>query len=274
MKLTKYVSITKCILFSLLIGTSSTIAKEPENSLISGTVFRDCLACPEMSVIPSGTFLMGSTRGKKRELPVTKITIRNPLAVSRYEITFDEWDACYTARGCSKRPSDRGWGRGKRPVINVLLTDIAEYLSWLTKKTGHVYRLPSESEWEYAARAGSQTEFSWGNQMQIGAANCRNCGTEWSGLKSAPVGQFKPNAWGLYDVHGNVLEYVTDCWTTNHDKVPTDGSPTITEGCLSKVVKGGAWYYLPKVSRSASRARNDKRVFSYVIGFRAFREID
>jgi formylglycine-generating enzyme required for sulfatase activity len=274
MKLTKYVSITKCILFSLLIGTSSTIAKEPENSLISGTVFRDCLACPEMSVIPSGTFLMGSTRGKKRELPVTKITIRNPLAVSRYEITFDEWDACYTARGCSKRPSDRGWGRGKRPVINVLLTDIAEYLSWLTKKTGHVYRLPSESEWEYAARAGSQTEFSWGNQMQIGAANCRNCGTEWSGLKSAPVGQFKPNAWGLYDVHGNVLEYVTDCWTTSHDKVPTDGSPIITKGCLSKVVKGGAWYYLPKVSRSASRARNDKRVFSYFIGFRAFREID
>ena len=258
----------------MLIGTSSTIAKEPENSLISGTVFKDCLACPEMSVIPSGTFLMGSTRGKKRELPVTKITIRNPLAVSRYEITFDEWDACYTARGCSKKPSDRGWGRGKRPVINVLLTDIAEYLSWLTKKTGHVYRLPSESEWEYAARAGSQTEFSWGNQMQIGAANCRNCGTEWSGLKSAPVGQFKPNAWGLYDVHGNVLEYVTDCWTTNHDKVPTDGSPIITEGCLSKVVKGGAWYYLPKVSRSASRARNDKRVFSYVIGFRAFREID
>ena len=258
----------------MLIGTSSTIAKESANSLISGTVFRDCLACPEMSVIPSGTFLMGSTRGKKRELPVTKITIRNPLAVSRYEITFNEWDACYTARGCSKKPSDRGWGRGKRPVINVLLTDIAEYLSWLTKKTGHVYRLPSESEWEYAARAGSQTAFSWGDQMQIGAANCRNCGTEWSGLKSAPVGQFKPNAWGLYDVHGNVLEYVTDCWTTNHDKLPTDGSPIITESCLSKVVKGGAWYYLPKVSRSASRARNDKRVFSYFIGFRAFREID
>ena len=274
MKLTKYVSITKCILFSLLIGTSSTIAKEPENSLISGTVFRDCLACPEMSVIPSGTFLMGSTRGKKRELPVTKITIRNPLAVSRYEITFDEWDACYTARGCSKRPSDRGWGRGKRPVINVLLTDIAEYLSWLTKKTGHVYRLPSESEWEYAARAGSQTEFSWGNQMQIGAANCRNCGTEWSGLKSAPVGQFKPNAWGLYDVHGNVLEYVTDCWTTNHNNLPNDGSPILTKNCLSKVVKGGAWYYLPKVSRSASRARNDRRVSGYFIGFRAFRELN
>jgi len=274
MELLKHVSIVKYLLLSSIISTSIALSKEPVGSFIPGTSFKDCPNCPEMSVIPSGTFMMGSTKGKKRELPITKITIAKPLAVGRYEITFDDWDICYDAEGCSKRPSDRGWGRGKRPVINVLLEDIHEYTSWLTKKTGFTYRLPSESEWEYAARAGSQTEFSWGDQMQIGAANCRGCGTEWSGIQSAPVGQFKANAWGLYDVHGNVLEYVRDCWSKSHDNLPTDGSPKITKHCLSKVVKGGAWYYLPKVSRSASRARNDKRVISYFIGFRVLREID
>jgi len=239
-----------------------------------GYSFKDCSTCPEMIVIPAGTFLIGSTKGKKRELPIKNITIRRPLAVSRYEITFNEWDACYAAGGCSRNPPDRSWGRGKRPVINILHTDIAEYMDWISTKTGHKYRLPSEAEWEYAARAGSRTEFFWGDKMVLGSANCRGCGSRWSGHKSAPVGQFKPNAWGLYDVHGNVLEHVTDCWMPNHQSLPTNGSPVITKNCLSKVVKSGAWYYLSKVSRSASRVRNDIRVFSYFIGFRAFREID
>jgi formylglycine-generating enzyme required for sulfatase activity len=259
----------------LWINFSANVATAPakENQINVGTVFKDCPMCPEMSVIPSGTFLMGSIKGRKRERPVTKITIPRPLAVGRYEVTFDQWDACFTDGGCSKKPSDRGWGRGSRPIINILLTDIAEYVSWLSRKTGHLYRLPSESEWEYAARAGSQTEFYWGDQMRPGAANCRGCGTQWSGHQSSPVGQFKPNAWGLYDMHGNVLEYVTDCWSKSHDKIPIDGSPKLTDNCLNKVVKGGSWYYLSRVSRSASRARNDKRVFSYFIGFRVFREL-
>jgi len=239
-----------------------------------GYSFKDCPTCPEMIVIPAGSFLMGSTKGKKRELPIKKITIKRPLAVGRYEITFNEWDSCYADGGCSKQPSDRNWGRGKRPVINILHTDIAEYIIWISKKTGHKYRLPSEAEWEYAARAGSRTEFFWGDKMILGSANCRGCGSRWSGQKSAPIGQFKPNAWGLYDVHGNVLEHVNDCWTPNHQNLPKDGSPVIINNCLSKVVKSGAWYYLSKVSRSASRVRNDTRVFSYFIGFRVFREMD
>jgi formylglycine-generating enzyme required for sulfatase activity len=263
------------IVFSLFVSLTSAMAETPSAKvLVPGDIFRDCPNCPEMTVIPAGSFMMGSTKGKKRELPVKKITIKKPLAVSRYEITFDEWDACHAEGGCSKKPFDRDWGRGKRPVMNVLHTDIAEYMAWLTKKSGHTYRLPSEAEWEYAARAGSETEFTWGDQMKSGAANCRGCGTKWSGIKSAPVGQFKPNAWGLYDVHGNVLEHVTDCWTKSHKKLPTDGSPLVTKKCLSKVVKSGAWYYLSRVSRSSSRARNDTRVFSYFIGFRAFRELN
>ena len=261
---------TLFIVFALLSSAESARTAE----LYPGDFFRDCPTCPEMAVIPAGSFMMGSTKGKKRELPVTKVTIKKPLAVSRYEITFDEWDACYAAGGCSKKPFDRDWGRGKRPVMNVLHTDIAEFMAWLSKKTGHTYRLPSEAEWEYAARADSETEFTWGDQMLSGAANCRGCGTKWSGIKSAPVGQFKPNPWGLYDMHGNVLEHVTDCWTKSHNKLPTDGSPLVAKKCLSKVVKGGAWYYLSRVSRSSSRARNDTRVFSYFIGFRVFREMD
>lgn len=275
MKSTRFIIKTCFILFSIVIGGgdahAGSLARSP---LKPGDIFKDCSSCPEMTVIPAGSFMMGSRQGKKRELPITKITIAKPLAVSRYEITFDQWDACQAAGGCTEKPFDRNWGRGNRPVINVLPKDIVEYMAWLSQKTGHTYRLPSEAEWEYAARAGTTTEFSWGDQMRSGAANCRGCGTKWSGVKSAPVGQFEPNAWGLYDMHGNVLEHVADCWSKSHSKIPTDGSPLIAEKCLSKVVKGGAWYYLSRVSRSASRVRNDSRVFSYFIGFRAFREID
>jgi len=181
-------------LIVILTITSGSAYAEAGKTLKPGDIFRDCTICPEMTVIPAGSFKMGSTKGKKRELPVTQITISKPLAVSRYEITFDEWDACHAEGGCKKKPFDRDWGRGKRPVMNVLPKDIVEYMAWISKKTGHTYRLPSEAEWEYAARAGTKTEFSWGDQMLPGGANCRGCGTKWSGIKSAPVGRFKPNA--------------------------------------------------------------------------------
>ena len=275
MKLSKLI-LKGCIICLILhTGCKETKSEDMDSKFLKvGNTFKDCLTCPEMIIIPNGSFMMGSEKGKKRELPVTRITIKKRLAVSRYEITFAEWDACHAAAGCTTKPYDRGWGRGKRPVINILHADIAQYFEWLEKTTGHKYRLPSESEWEYAARAGSKTEFFWGNNIKLGAANCRECGTKWSGLKTAPVGQFRPNAWGLFDLHGNVLEYVTDCWSKSHENLPTDGSPLITKTCKSKVIKGGSWYYLPSVSRSSSRARNDIRVASYFIGFRAFREID
>jgi len=238
-----------------------------------GYVFKDCGVCPEMVVIPSGTFKMGSLKGKKSERPVHTITIYQHLAAGRFEVTFEEWDACHREGGCSKKVHDRDWGRQNRPVINVLYSDIQEYLTWIREKTSSFYRLPSEAEWEYAARAGTTTEYWWGNEMKKGYANCRDCGTKWSGIKSAPVGSFKPNPWGLYDLHGNLLEYVEDCWTKNHGTVPKNALPYLKSNCRSRVIKGGAWYYLPKASRSAYRTKNDTRVFSYLIGFRVFREI-
>ncbi|MEE2745357.1 MAG: formylglycine-generating enzyme family protein, partial [Pseudomonadota bacterium] len=239
-----------------------------------GKVFRDCSTCPEMVVIPPGKFFIGSYNGKPRERPVQKISIEKPLAFSVYEITFDDWDSCHNTGGCLNAVGDRGWWRGKRPVINVLLSDINQYIVWIRKKTTRHYRLPSEAEWEYAARAGSSTEYWWGDKMLYGYANCRHCGSKWGGISSAPVGSFKRNPWGLYDINGNVLEYVSDCWSNDHTGIPANGSPKTSGNCLSRVVKGGAWYYLPKVSRSASRVRNDNRIFSYVIGFRIVREIN
>ena len=267
---------TKNVLFHFCLAafiTTLLVNKSTGNDLEPGNLFKDCTVCPEMIVIPSGSFNMGSSQGKKNELPIQEITIAKPYAIGRFEITFNEWDICHAEGGCLRKVHDRGWGRGYRPVINVLYADIQEYFSWISNKTNQLYRLPSEAEWEYAARAGTTTEYWWGNKMIKGNANCRGCGTKWSGKMSAPVGSFKGNPWGLYDMHGNLLEYVEDCWTNNHENVSGDGSPTVNSECLSRVIKGGAWYYLPRVSRSAYRARNDTRVFSYVIGFRALREL-
>ena len=254
----------------LILDLHEASAKDPNTS----SVFKDCRICPEMVVIPAGIFNMGSRKGKKRELPIQRITIHKPFAIGRFEITFDEWDFCHADGGCSKKIHDRGWGRGRRPVINVLYSDIQEYTTWISNKTSEKYRLPSEAEWEYAARAGTTTEYWWGDHMTSGGANCRDCGTKWSGLKSAPVGSFKANPWGLFDVHGNVLEYVEDCWTDNHRGAAGNASPKVIPKCSSRVIKSGAWYYLPTVSRSAYRARNDTRVFSYFIGFRVFRMLN
>jgi len=257
-------------LLALIGGTAPVSAAE---SLAPGTVFRDCeKICPEVVVIPAGHYVMGSD--EKAESPRVPVTIAKPFALGRFETTFDEFDACVDAGGCAKKPFDRDWGRGRRPVHTVTLAEIEQYLGWLSKTTGHKYRLPSEEEWEYAARAGTTTKYWFGNIMIAGEVNCRDCATEWSAVKSAPVGSFKPNPWGLYDVHGNLNELVADCWNTSHAGAPADGSARTDGDCKSRVFKGGAWYYNPRAARSAWRARNDTRVASYVFGFRVLRELD
>jgi len=240
-----------------------------------GDVFQDCEHCPSLTVVPSGKFVMGSEKeGRPAEMPLVDVTIAKPFAIGRFEVTFDEYDFCNEQGGCDIKPFDRGWGRGTRPVHTVTFEQIQQYLRWISKTTGKTYRLPSEEEWEYAARAGTTTEYWFGDVMIAGEVNCRDCATEWSNVKSAPVGSFKPNPWGLYDVHGNEFEIVQDCWNETHVGAPTDGSALMTGECGSHVSKGGAWYYLPKVARSASRARNDARVASYIFGFRVVRELD
>lgn len=258
------------LLWTYLFAISPAQAADPA---VPGAVFRDCeKICPELVVIPAGTFVMGSD--EKAESPRIPVAIAKPFALGRFETTFDEFDACVEAGGCAKKPFDRDWGRGRRPVHTVTLAEIEDYLAWLGKTTGKRYRLPSEEEWEYAARAGTTTDYWFGDIMIAGEVNCRDCATEWSAVKSAPVGSFRPNPWGLYDVHGNLNELVADCWNPNHKGAPTDGSARTDGDCKSRVFKGGAWYYNPRASRSSWRARNDARVPSYVYGFRVLRELD
>jgi len=162
---------------------------------------------------------------------------------------------------------DHGWGRGSRPVINVTYNAIETYLSWLSDTTGHVYRLPSEQEWEYAARAGTSTAYWWGDSVGENHANCRECGSPWSGRQSAPVGSFSANPWGFHDMNGNVWEWTQSCWTPRHDSLETEAD------CDSPVIRGGSWYYVPALSRASYRYKNHKSVKSYNISFRILREI-
>jgi len=159
------------------------------------------------------------------------------------EVTFDEWDRCVTSGGGSHRPDDEGWGRGQRPVINVSWHDAQEYVSWLNGQVGgRPYRLPSESEWEYAARAGTVTRYTWGDSISgRGLAHCYGCGSRWDNESTAPVGSFGANGFGLHDMHGNVWELVGDCWNDSYEGAPRDGSVWRTGDCEIAPVRGGSW---------------------------------
>ena len=214
-----------------------------------GKVFRDCPECPEMVVVPAGSFTMGSPSSEKGrydgEGPQHRVTIPEPFAVGKYEVTFAEWDACVAAGGCyGHRLYDPGWGRGQRPVIVVSWEDAKAYVGWLSRKTGERYRLLSEAEWEYAARAGTRTRYHWGHSIGRNQANCDGCGSRWDDEKTAPVGSFPANGFGLHDVHGNVWEWVEDCWHGSYAGAPTDGRAWATGGdCERRVLRGGSWNY-------------------------------
>lgn len=239
----------------------------------AGAGFADCDGCPEMLVVPAGAFAMGANSRHGNERPVHDVAFAKPFAMSRFEITFDNYRACVDDGGCAIMPDDHKWGRGARPVINVTWEDARNYAAWLSKKTGHVYRLPSEAEWEYAARAGTKTAYFWGDEPGENLANCRDCGSRWSKRRTSPVGSFKPNPWGFHDMHGNVWEWTRDCWNETHDGAPGNGAARETGDCRRRVIRSGSWYYFSKNMRSAWRFKNDGRVKSYGIGIRVVREI-
>lgn len=257
--------------FLLAGGAACVTAEEPER--YPGEYFHDCEGCPELVVVPPGKFMMGAKGIDKHEIPVHQVTIAKTFAIGVFEVTFDEWAVCLKEKGCKRWPDDHKWGRGRRPVINLYYSEILQYLDWISKKTGKTYRLPSEAEWEYAARGGTSTQYWWGDEVGRGHANCRGCGTHWSGRLSAPVGSLKPNPFGLYDTAGNVWDYVADCWNPTHLGAPADGSARTEGRCGERVTKGGSWYYFSKLSRPAYRYKNDVRIKSYNIGFRVLREL-
>ena len=243
-------------------------AREP------GEVFRDCPTCPEMVVVPAGRFRMGCVSGRDcedDERPVHEVEVRS-FALGVYEVTFEEYDYFAAATG-RDRPSDLGWGRGGRPVINVSWEDATAYAAWLSQETGEVYRLPSESEWEYSARVGSTTRYSWGDSIGRNRANCSGCGGRWDDAnRTAPTGSFAANPWGLHDLNGNVWEWVEDCWHENYARAPRDGTAwTSGEDCRRRVLRGGSWQDNSGYLRSASRNRNVADLWHSSIGFRVAR---
>jgi formylglycine-generating enzyme required for sulfatase activity len=248
---------------------------------------------PKMVVVPADDFMMGSSPGEPvhfdAEHPRHQVTFTKPFAISQYEITFAEFDRFVDATG-HRKPSDKGWGkahwgRTDTPVFDVTWHDAQRYVEWLSEQTGKRYRLPSEAQWEYAARAGTTTAFNTGNCIHTDHANYHgqyefgDCPVAPGYFgKAVPVGSYEPNAWGLYDVHGNIFEWIRDCWHSNYEGAPDDGSAWMNEGdngdCERRVIRGGSWSGRPLDIRSAYRARNDVNFKSIFIGFRVMRELD
>jgi formylglycine-generating enzyme required for sulfatase activity len=249
-----------------------------DQMLKSGDSFRECAKdCPEMVVVPAGEFMMGSAADERdhygNEDPLHRVMISRPLAVSKFEVTFEQWDACVANGGCTHVP-DSNMGRGTKPVINVSWDDVQQYVVWISTMTGRPYRLLSEAEWEYAARAGTTTAFSWGDEIGENNANCNGCGSEWDSRRTAPVGSFAPNQFGLYDMHGNVWEWVEDCLHTNYEGAPKDGSAWIAQGdCNHRVVRGGSWAGYPVGLRSALRFWYSSDDHGNDLGFRVARTL-
>ena len=231
---------------------------------------------PEMMVIPAGRFLMGCVSGMNcgfNEKPIHEVSIGQSFALSKFEVTFAQWDVCVVDGGCNGyRPDDLGWERSSRPVIQVSWEDAQTYVSWLSRSTGENYRLPSESEWEYAARAGSTAQYNWGNDIGRNRANCDGCGSKWN-QRTAPVGSFAANAFGLQDMHGNVYEWVQDCWNDSYTGAPTDGRAWVHGDCEIRIVRGGSWDSGPRALRSADRSRVTTGVRGYFLGFRVTRTL-
>lgn len=261
-----------------LLGELQLIAK-----LQPGKPFKDCPQCPELVIAPPGSFEMGDPEGSGalgfvpfvggNELPRHAVSIAQPFAIGSREVTFAEWDACVADRACTYSPEDNGWGRDQRPVVGVSWSDAQQFVAWLSRKTGMPYRLPSEAEWEYAARAGAATNYPWGHEIGENQANCKGCGSRWDNQQTAPVASFKANAFGLYDVLGNASEWVDDCYVSGYEEAPTDGKPRTKEGCKTRVLRGGALYDRIKnvnVFRRFSDGADDREMW---YGFRVARAV-
>src|SRR5215207_2190731 len=268
-------------------------AIEPAKAVPPGVeTFRDCELCPVMVEVPSSQFTMGSPSTEQghqsSEEPQRLVKILKPFAIGQFEITFDDWNACVKDGSCQEKLKDEGWGRGTRPAIQVSWVDITNnYLPWLSKKAGHFYRLPSEAEWEYAARAQERTSFSFGSnsdeicafgngadqtaKAQNGAGSVAVCYDGFS--YTAPVGSFRPNQLGLFDMHGNVWEWVEDCWNESYETAPRNSAAWTAGDCSSRVVRGGSWNSNVNKLRSAARGWNNPGGRNRSIGFRVARDL-
>jgi NADPH:quinone reductase-like Zn-dependent oxidoreductase len=245
----------------VILLVDAAAAARTAGSATTRTAVESCTACPQMVTVPPGSFLMGGT---------VRITLPRALQVSRTEITFAQWDACIADGGCEFVPEDSGWGRGDRAVMGVSWDDVQQYLTWLSRRTGHPYRLLSDAEWEYAARAGTRTAYFWGDSD---ADICRYASVDSGGdacgaVRPTAVASHRPNAWGLYDMSGSMWEWVQDCWSDNLRRVPRDATPLVTSPCRWRGMRGGSWNFTPDYARSDSRSYSAPSIRYDSYGFR------
>jgi formylglycine-generating enzyme required for sulfatase activity len=260
--------------------TAAPPSKAIKPKQADGQTIRDCATCPELVLINSGRFAMGAgSEGLEQQVSLTtthEVQIAAPFAIGRYEITFDEWSQCVADGGCTSQPADENWGRGRRPVINVSFNDITQqYLPWLSRKTGFTYRLPTEAEWEFAARGGAAAPagkaYSFGDDESLLCQHGNSSDLAGTGgscsdgfANTAPAGSLKPNALGLFDMHGNVWEWMADCWQPQYSAKAAKP----TEACNTRVLRGGSWASNAAALRSAARGWESQDKSKNSIGFR------
>jgi formylglycine-generating enzyme required for sulfatase activity len=253
------------------------LTSQAEQMLKPGASFRECAKdCPEMVVVPAGAFMMGSPETEAGrfdvEGPQHDVAIAEPFAVSKFDATFADWDACVSVGGCPPL-SDAGMGRGTKPAINVSWDDAQRYVAWLSRMTDQPYRLLTEAEWEYAARAGATTAYSWGDAIGSGNADCAGCGSKWDDTETSPVGSFAANSFGLSDTAGDVWQWVRDCHHGDYTGAPADGSAWTSGDCETHMIRGGSWLNFPQLLRSANRYWYSAEFRASDIGFRVARTL-
>ncbi len=235
-------------------------------------VFRDCAECPEMVQIPPGSFRMGYDGGDPSERPARTVRIGNRIAVSKFEVTIGQWNACVAAKDCTYRPRTKN-APAASPVFKLSWQDAQSYIKWLRRVTGKPYRLLSEAEWEYAARGGTYRKYWWGKSMKAGFADCKGCGGTWSYKFPAPAEKVPANQFGLHGMNGGVWEWTQDCWNPNHNSSPTDGSAVTRGDCSARVLRGGSWRNDAGYAHASSRLRYDFNVRYSTNGFRVARDM-
>ena len=271
---------------------AQSLSVAQERALGVGDSFKECADCPEMVVVPPGSFVMGSPLNEPGrgfivglpnepqidgEGPQRQVRFERRFAVGKFAVTFAEWDACVADGGCNRhRPYDVDWGRGKLPVINVSWNHAKAYVAWLSQKTGKPYRLLSEAEREYVTRAGTTTPYWWGSTISPQQANYKTAAfVRFSDQRTVPVDSFAPNPWGLYQVHGNVYDWVEDCWNDTYRDAPTDGAARISADCVRHVIRGGSFDDFPASLRSAGRGWvSPPSRGAILIGFRVARALE
>jgi formylglycine-generating enzyme required for sulfatase activity len=209
---------------------------------------------PEMSALPGGSFPMGSN-DEISEKPVHHVSVK-PFAIGKFPVSVREWNECAAAKRCAVVAT----GKDDAPAANISWSDARQYAAWLADTTRKAYRLPTEAEWEYAARGGTQTKYWWGDQVQSGMANCKNCADVAVAEQPSKIGGFKPNPFGLYDMGGGVDQWVEDCWHKNYQGAPTDGSAWVESQCSMHVIRSGSWRNDVRYVRPSNRDGYDTEV--------------